>query len=99
MAGKPGKSGGARLGSGPKKREPSIAVQALAHEDPQSFLLGIMSAVENDARLRVYAAKALLPYMYAKKGEGGKKDAQRDAAKQAVSGKFTPSAPPLKLVR
>ncbi|MGJ7497474.1 hypothetical protein ACSFA8_20700 [Variovorax sp. RT4R15] len=44
------------------------------------------------------ALTALLPYVHTKKGDGGKKDAQGDAAKKAGAGKFAAAAPPLKLV-
>lgn len=86
--------GGARSGAGRKKREPTIAIQASQHDDPQAFLLGVMSSIGNDAKLRVDAAKALLPYLYQKKGEGGKKEERHGAAKKAAQGKFSAGAPP-----
>jgi len=45
-------------------------------------------------KLRADAAKALLPFMHQKIGEGGKKDAKQDAAKKVSAGKFGASAPP-----
>jgi phage terminase small subunit len=47
----------------------------------------------------VEAAKALMPFEHQKKGEGGKKDAQADAAKQAANKFATPKAPGLKRVK
>ncbi|MBU9173992.1 hypothetical protein [Burkholderia gladioli] len=46
---------------------------------------------------QIRAATATLPFLYAKKGEGGKKDEQADRAQKAAS-KFGALAPPLKLV-
>ena len=51
----------------------------------------------NDARLRMGAAVALLPYVHAKKAEGVK-DQKQDAAKKAGGGKFAPSRAPVRLV-
>ena len=49
-------------------------------------------------RLRLNAAVALMPYVHAKAGETGKKDAKQDAAKKASAGKFAPSHAPVRLV-
>ena len=100
MAGVKGRSGGARPNSGPKPREPvklDIPVpigDSLAHKDPKIFLLALMNDLEADVKLRADAAKALMPFMHAKLGEGGKKDQKQDAALKAASGKFAAAAPP-----
>ena len=100
MAGKPGRSGGARAGTGPKPKEtqkldiPVPVGDTLAHKDPKIFLLALMNDLEADVKLRADAAKALLPFMHQKIGEGGKKDAKQDAAKKVGAGKFGASAPP-----
>lgn len=47
----------------------------------------------SDAKLRVDAAKALMPYKHQKLGEGGKKE-QKDAAAKKVGSRFAPAAPP-----
>ena len=100
MAGKPGRSGGARAGTGPKPKEaqkldiPVPVVDTLVHKDPKVFLLALMNDLEADVKLRADAAKALLPFMHQKIGEGGKKDAKQDAAKKVSAGKFGASAPP-----
>lgn len=65
----------------------------LAHTDPKLFLLALMNNLEADVKLRVDAAKALMPFMHTKLGEGGKKEQQQDAAKK-VAGKFSVAAPP-----
>ena len=104
MAGVKGRSGGARPNSGPRPKEPvklDVPVpvtESLAHKDPKVFLLALMNDLEADVKLRADAAKALLPFMHQKLGEGGKKDEKANAAKKASAGKFASSAPPLKLV-
>lgn len=67
--------------------------QGLAHRDPRAFLLAAMNDVLLEPKLRIDAAKALMPFEFAKKGEGGKKEQQADAAKKVAS-RFTPAAPP-----
>lgn len=100
MAGVKGRSGGARPNSGPKPKEPvklDIPVpvgETLAHKDPKVFLLALMNDLEADVKLRADAAKALMPFMHSKLGEGGKKDQRQDAAKKVAGGKFAAAAPP-----
>lgn len=65
----------------------------LLHKDPKDFLLAIMNDVEADHRLRVDAAKALMPFIHQKKGESGKKEDQAAAAKKVAS-RFASAAPP-----
>lgn len=62
--------------------------QALSHRDPRAFLLAAMNDNRLEPKLRIDAAKALMPFEFAKKGEGGKKEQQADAAKQAGAGRF-----------
>lgn len=99
MATIPGKHGGARPGSGPKKREavkisiPVPVTENLAHKDAMMFLMALMNDLEADIKLRADAAKALLPFQRAKVENTVKSDKQ-DAAKKAASGKFCASAPP-----
>ena len=47
-----------------------------------------------DLRLRIDAAKAMLPFKHQKLGEGGKKDQKQVAARKASAGKFGSSEPP-----
>jgi len=100
MAGVKGRSGGARKGTGGarpgagRKPAPPLKVVVPAMDDPKAFLAAVMNDGEADARLRTEAAKALMPYVHAKLGEGGKKDNRKAAAQSVLRGKFSPSAPP-----
>jgi phage terminase small subunit len=67
--------------------------------DPKVFLLAMMNNGEADVKLRVDAAKALLPFMHRRAGEDGKKGEAKEAAKRASKGRFAPRPPPLKLIR
>ena len=49
--------------------------------------------------LQFKALIALLPYTHTKKGDGGKKDEKREAAKNAGAGRYASSKPPVRLVR
>lgn len=96
MAGKPGMKGGggARPGAGRKPKEPVlIDSKALLTSDPLRFLTALMNDVEADIKIRADAAKALLPFVHAKKGEGGKKETRLEDARK-VAGRFAQSAPP-----
>lgn len=93
MAGKPGRSGGARPGAGRKPKEPAIITLAATYDDPAKFLRAVMNDSGSEAKLRVDAAKALMPFVHQKLGEGGKKE-QKDAAAKKVAGRFTAAAPP-----
>lgn len=99
MAGVKGRSGGARANAGRKPKEPPKLhdsgpfAELLKHNDPKVFLLAVMNDAGSDARLRIDAAKALMPFMYAKLGEGGKKEQQAEAAKKVAS-KFASATPP-----
>lgn len=66
---------------------------ALQHDDPKAFLKAAMNDLELDPRQRIDAAKALMPFVHQKLGEGGKKDQQNEAAKKVAS-RFSPAAPP-----
>jgi len=74
-------------------QQESIAIQAQKHADPQAFLLAVMNDEGEEMRLRMDAAKALMPYLHARKGDVGKKQVKQEAAKQITS-RFAPSAPP-----
>jgi phage terminase small subunit len=62
--------------------------------DPVEFLTKVMNEPAAELRLRIDAAKAMLPFKHKKLGEGGKKDLKDDAAKAAGAGKFSATAPP-----
>jgi phage terminase small subunit len=53
----------------------------------------VMNDCGSEARLRVDAAKALMPFVHKKLGEGGKKE-QKDEAAKKVAGRFSAGAPP-----
>jgi phage terminase small subunit len=72
---------------------------ALMHSDPKAFLLAAMNDKDLDAKFRIDAAKALMPFTHKKLGEGGKKQQTDDEAKK-VAGRFGAAAPPpLKAVK
>lgn len=64
-----------------------------SYDDPLEYLKAVMNGVEEDDMGRRDAAKAMLPYIHTKKGEGGKKDAKNEAAKKAAN-KFAVQQPP-----
>jgi len=72
---------------------------ALMHSDPRAFLLAAMNDGALDPRLRLDAAKALMPFTHVKLGEGGKKDQKNEEAKKVAS-RFSAAPPPkLKAVK
>lgn len=97
MAGVKGRSGGARPNSGPKPKEPVYLGLSVSYDDPEKFLRAVMNDSGSEARLRLDAAKALMPFVHAKKGEAGKKEIRKDAA-EAVMKRFAAAAVPPKLV-
>jgi len=74
--------------------------EAMQHSDPMAFLKAAMNDLKLDPRMRIDAAKAMLPYTHRKLGEEGKKDERQKAAENAAKGgsKFAPPPPPLRLV-
>ncbi len=68
--------------------------QALRHSDPKDFLLAVMNDFGSDAKLRVDAAKALMPFHHSRKGEAGKKDTAKEASEKAATGRFGVRQPP-----
>jgi phage terminase small subunit len=73
--------------------------KALHYSDPKAYLLAAMNDPETEPKLRIDAAKALMPFVHQRKGETGKKDAKVDAAKTAAAGRYGTGKPPLKVVR
>ncbi|MDQ2822746.1 MAG: terminase small subunit [Pseudomonadota bacterium] len=66
---------------------------ALMHTDPKSFLTIAMNDQMLDAKSRIDAAKALLPFTHKKLGETGKKEQQNENAQKAT-GRFGPGPAP-----
>jgi phage terminase small subunit len=63
-------------------------------DDPKQFLTAVMNHPGVDGRLRIDAAKTLLPFTHAKLAEQGKKVERANAAKEAGAGKFAAAQPP-----
>ena len=100
MAGKPGRSGGARSGAGrkPKEKPDNTPVAQPEGTDMLTLLQNVALGVTEATPLQVRAAIAAVQYTHTKRSDGGKKDEKAENAKKASSGRFAPSAPPLKLV-
>lgn len=73
--------------------------RALTFTDPKAFLIAAMNDPEAEAKLRVDAAKALMPFMHQRKGESGKKEDRQTAAEEAAAGMYGTSKPPLRSVK
>lgn len=74
-----------------------LNVRKLAEQfdDPKEFLTAMMNDAAEDPKLRLDAAKTLMPYVHSRKGEGGKKDERKQVATAAAaSGRLAPKAPP-----
>jgi phage terminase small subunit len=61
--------------------------------DPLAFLIDVMKGIIEPSPDQLKAAIAAAQYVHIKAGDGGKKDAQKDAAKK-VANKFAVTAPP-----
>lgn len=92
------KHGGARAGAGRPPNEPVLLPAMPATSDPLEFLQHVMGNPVNDARLRIAAAVALMPYIHSKKDSGKKGEAQQ-ASKKASTGRYASSPPPVRLVK
>jgi len=73
--------------------------QATRFSDPKAFLKAVMNDMETEPKLRVFAAKELMPYFHRKLGDTGKKEERKDAASKAASGRFAAAPPPLRAVK
>lgn len=83
-----------------EKPDPSFDLsKALRFSDPKDFLLATMNDFEAEAKLRVDAAKALMPFIHPRKGESGKKEVAKDKAAGAAQGKFGVRKGPLSVVK
>lgn len=97
MAGKAGKSGGARLGAGRKPKLPKIEskkIGATENQEPLAFLLSVQNNADAAPALRVRAAIAAAQYVHVKRADGGKKEEQAGKAKAAGGGRFSTPTPP-----
>ncbi|HFX2801152.1 TPA: hypothetical protein ACID7X_002174 [Pseudomonas aeruginosa] len=82
---------------GTLKRSRSEPVLA-SKMDMLEYLQGVALGLIESTPLQVRAAIAAVQYTHAKKGEGGKKDEQAEAAK-AAGRKFGSTPPPLRAVK
>ncbi|NLZ12382.1 MAG: terminase small subunit [Alcaligenaceae bacterium] len=72
----------------------AVGLEALGlTSDPKKVLVALMNDAGEDPKLRLEAAKALMPFVHARKGEGGKKEAKQEEA-QKVASRFSAAAPP-----
>lgn len=97
MAGKPGRSGGARAGAGRKKKVENDGTEYGDSTEGMAPLEVLKYFMNHDAvpiALRLKAAQAAAPFEHQKLGEGGKKEGKQEAAKRAGKGKFGATAPP-----
>lgn len=85
MEDKKSTKGGYREGAG-RKPNPVILRELPEGADPKDYLIQIMQDNSVDMKLRLDAAKALMPYVYKKLGEDGKKAEKEMIAKTAEAG-------------
>lgn len=76
----------------------SMGLKALGlTSDPRAVLVAIMNDLGEEPKLRMEAAKALMPFTHGKIAEQGKKGAKQEAANKAAGGRFAPPPPPTHL--
>lgn len=61
-----------------------INVNEMNEADPKKYLIEIMQDPDAETKLRLDAAKTLMPYLYGKIGEVGKKETKRENAQAKV---------------
>lgn len=72
--------------------------RVMMFSDPKEFLKAAMNDQKLDHKLRLDAAKALLPFEHQRMGEGGKKE-EKDKAAEKAANKFSTTPPPPPRVR
>lgn len=81
--------------TGHDQAEATLGLGALGlTSDPKRVLVALMNDTGEDPKLRLEAAKALMPFVHARVGDQGKKEAKGEAAKKAATGRFATKAPP-----
>lgn len=73
--------------------EPPNPTEPTDKRDPLEFLLDVMQGKIEPSPDQLKAAIAATQYVHMKKGDGGKKEAEKDAAKK-VANKFAVATPP-----
>lgn len=94
MAGKPGRSGGARPGAGRKPQPPAPPVLIEGDGDMLRLLQDVALGRIEATPLQVRAAIAAVQYTHTKRGDGGIKEDRQERAAKILKGRFGPSAPP-----
>lgn len=100
---KPASPGGVEImlepqpGGGALKRSKAIPA-VVEPQDMLTLLQAIALGQIEASTTQVRAAIAAVQYTHIKKGDGGKKDSQQDAAETAAKGRFGAPPPPPRLV-
>jgi hypothetical protein len=100
-SGKPKKTATKRQATDAAKVPADIKAEAKAAKmTPLEYMIRVMNDDTVDDARRDRMAIAAAPFVHSRKGEGaGKKDERASRAKDAASGKFSPAAPPVKVVK
>ncbi|WJJ94009.1 hypothetical protein [Neopusillimonas aromaticivorans] len=97
MAGVKGRSGGARSGAGRPRKTPAAEQQSAPVQIEADSMLDMLQKVAlgqvEATALQVRAAIAAVQYTHVKAGDGGKKDARKEAAAEAARGRLAPKQP------
>ena len=67
-------------------------MQALLHRDPKDFLLSVMNDLGSEPKLRVDAAKALMPFIHPRKGKAARKTRLRPKLNKPPLANSAPAA-------
>ncbi len=87
-------SGGSRAGSGRKKKSASNDTAVIDPTDMLTLLQNVALGITEASTIQVRAAIAAVQYTHVKKGDGGKKEEQAEAAKKVGGGRFGAAQPP-----
>lgn len=94
MAGKHGRSGGARPNSGPTRKPPGDVPSSDDADDPLAFLRKVMLGQIDPSPSQLKAAIAAAQYCHAKKVGGAGRAEREKAAEDVAAGRFSPASPP-----
>lgn len=73
----------------------NLADLSQMYSDPKDFLKALMNDHGEDMKLRMEAAKTLMPFVHGRKAPATSASKKEDALKQASTGRFAvPAAPP-----
>ena len=100
MTSKPKAQHGGKRANAGRPRNPPMLANIPATDDPLEFLRQAMNDTTLDMRVRLDAAKSMLPFTHQRNSKAGKKENQAAAAQKVIAtGKFAASAPPLRSVQ